>query len=238
MLPVVVAGLATFGSTLAGGLAVGRWPGRLDLLLVFAGGVILAAALGDLLPEAIEHAKEIDVTTLLPIAMVAAGFISFTVVERAGGHDHAGDLDPGHAGIAGATGFAVHSFFDGLAIGLGFGIDASVGFVVAIAVLGHDFSDGLNTVAYLTARGQSQERSRRWLLIVASMPMLGALVGTVAPVPDVVFSMALGFFAGWFLYAATVTMLPRARNLTSAHAVPAALLGAAAMLLISHSVAH
>ena len=206
MLPVVIAGFATFASTMAGGLAVMRWPGRLDRLLVFAGGVILTAALGDLLPEAIEHAEEAGAAAWLPYLMVVAGFVGFAVVEAASGHDHDPDADAGRAGFTGATGFAVHSFFDGLAIGLGFGIDTSVGVVVAIAVLGHDFSDGLNTVAYLTARGQSAERSRRWLLVIATMPMLGALIGSLAPVPEVVFPIALGFFAGWFLYAALITM--------------------------------
>lgn len=236
MLPVVIAGVATFASTMTGGLAVIRWPGRLDLLLVFAGGVVLAAALGDLLPEALQQAEDINLAEVLPFTMVVAGYLTFAVVEAVSGHDHEVSADPGQAGIAGATGFALHSFFDGLAIGLGFGIDTSVGLVVAVAVLGHDFSDGLNTVAYLTARGQTAERSRRWLVIIASMPMLGALIGSVVPVPDVVFPAALGFFAGWFLYAATVTMLPRARELPTSQALPAALLGAAAMLLISSVV--
>ncbi len=239
MLPVVIAGLATFASTMAGGLAVMRWPGRLDLLLVFAGGVILTAALGDLLPEAVEHADEAGAPAWLPYVMLVAGFVAFAVVEAASGHDHdVSDADPGRAGFAGATGFAVHSFFDGLAIGIGFGIDNSVGIVVAIAVLGHDFSDGLNTVAYLTARGQSSDRSRRWLLVIATMPMLGALIGTIVPVPELVFPMALGFFSGWFLYAATITMLPRARNLPITQGVPAALLGAGFMLVISQVAVH
>ena len=232
LLAVVLAGGATFVSTMVGGFAVMRWPGRLDLLLVFAGGVILAAALGELLPEAVDHAEESGVSRALPLVMAAIGFGAFAIVERASGDEHA---EPG--GAAGAAGFALHSFFDGLAIGIGFGIDAGVGLVVAIAVLGHDFSDGLNTVAYLAARGRSREYSSRWLLVIASMPMLGALIGTVAPVPEQVFPVALGFFAGWFVYAATVTMLPRARQLAAVQALPAAVLGAGAMLLISE-LAH
>lgn len=233
MLPVVVAGLATFFSTFAGGLAVLRWPGRLDALLVFAGGVILTAALGDLLPEARAQAEELDASTALPVLMAVVGFATFAAVEVASGHDHDASASDRATGTAGATGFALHSFFDGLAIGIGFGIDTGVGLVVAIAVLGHDFADGLNTVAYLTARGQSPQRSRRWLLVVATMPMLGALIGSIVPVPDIVFPLALGFFAGWFLYASVVTMLPRARNLPAVHALAAAVLGAAAMWLIS-----
>ena len=239
MLGVAIAGGATFFSTMAGGLAVMRWPGRLDVLLVFAGGVIVAAALGDLAPHAIEHAEEAGAATWLPYLMIVAGFAAFAVVEATGGHEHASsaDADRDRAGTAGAAGFALHSFFDGLAIGIGFGIDTSVGVVVAIAVLGHDFSDGLNTIAYLTARGRSRGDARRWLLVIATMPMLGALAGAILPVPEIVFPIALGFFAGWFLYAATVTMLPRARSLPGAHALPAALLGAGMMLVISE-LAH
>ena len=55
----------------------------------------------------------------------------------------------GRVGIFGALGLSAHSFIDGLAVGLAFGANTSTGVLVLIAVLSHDFADGLNTVSFV-----------------------------------------------------------------------------------------
>jgi zinc transporter, ZIP family len=225
----------TFCSTMLGGLTALRWPSRTDVLMALAGGVVLAAALFDLLPEGVQRAEDLGMSVRIPIGAVLAGFLTFHIVERVvhrHGDDHHRDR-PDPVGIAGATGFVIHSFFDGLAIGLGFQIDAGVGLIVTAAVIGHDFSDGLNTVSYLIAHRHPATRSRRFLLADALAPLVGALIATLAPVPDEVFPVALGVFSGFFIYAATANLLPSANDLSPARAVPATLAGAAVMLLIS-----
>jgi zinc transporter ZupT len=236
VLALASAGL-TFCSTMFGGLAALRWPARTELLMALAGGVVLGAALFDLLPEAVLQAQDVGMSIRVPIGAVLAGFLVFHVVERFihrhGDHDHHGVDRPDPAGIAGATGFVIHSFFDGLAIGLGFQIDTGVGLIVTAAVIGHDFSDGLSTVSYLVANNHPESRSRKFLLADAAAPVLGALVATLAPIPDEVFPVALGFFSGLFIYAATANLLPSAHGLPPSRAVPATLAGASAMLVIS-----
>jgi len=227
----------TFGSTFWGGYVALRWPARKELLMALAGGVVLAAGLADLLPEGIQRAGEIDMSLKAPLLAALGGYLFFHVVERYvhrhgehGGHVHDG---PDPAGLAGAVGFVIHSFFDGLAIGLGFQIGSEVGIVVALAVIGHDFSDGLNTVSYLQAHRHPNHVSRRFLLADATAPLLGAVVGLLAPVPDAVFPIALGFFSGLFIFAASTNLLPAAEKLPAAQAIPATLLGAAGMVAIS-----
>lgn len=236
MVLAIASASLTFFSTMFGGIAALRWPARTELLMALAGGVVLGAALFDLLPEAVLQAQDLGMSVRIPIGAVLGGFLVFHVVERFvhrhgdDAHDHAG---PDPVGIAGAIGFIVHSFFDGLAIGLGFQIDTGVGLIVTAAVIGHDFSDGLSTVSYLVAHRHPESRSRKFLLADAIAPIIGALVGTLAPIPDEVFPIALGFFSGLFIYAATVNLLPSAHGLSPQRAVPATLAGAAAMLVIS-----
>jgi zinc transporter ZupT len=226
---------ATFFSTMTGGIAAIRWPARLELLMAVAGGVVLGAAFFDLLPEAVAHAEESGVATWLPYVIAVAGYFAFRVLEqRLHQRDHS--HGPNRMGVAGAAGFTVHSFFDGLAIGLGFHLDQGVGVVVALAVIGHDFSDGLNTVSYLIAHGHERARQWRWLVACATAPILGALVGGLVPVPDEVFPIALGFFSGVFVYAATSNLLPRALKASAVVAVPLALAGAGLMFGISRFV--
>jgi ZIP family zinc transporter len=223
---------ATFVSTMVGGTAAIRWPARTELLMALAGGVVVGAAVFDLLPEAVDNAGAAGVPELLPYGMAVAGYFVFRELERRlHRHDHS--HGPGRMGTAGAAGFTVHSFFDGLAIGLGFAFSDATGIIVALAVIGHDFSDGLNTVSYLIAHGHGRDRQWRWLVADALSPVAGALTAALLPIPDAVFPVALGFFAGVFVYAATANLLPRAMKASPATVAPLALGGALLMFGIS-----
>jgi ZIP family zinc transporter len=126
-----------------------------------------------------------------------------------------------------------HSFFDGLVIGIGFSVDTGVGVLVALAVIGHDFSDGLNTVSLLRAARHTDARSLRWLIAVAVAPIVGVIVALVLPIPDDVLPVALGFFCGLFIYAASTHLLPAARHLPVAGSLAMTAAGAAVMLAIA-----
>lgn len=231
LLTLVFAG-ATFLTTMGGGIAAIRWPARVELLMALAGGVVIGAAVFDLLPEAVDHANDSGVAEVVPYLVAIVGYFTFRILEgRLHRHDHS--HGPGRMGTAGAAGFTIHSFFDGLAIGLGFHLDDATGIIVALAVIGHDFSDGLNTVSYLIAHGHGRVRQWRWLVADALSPLVGATVAALAPVPDEVFPVALGFFAGVFVYAATANLLPRAMKAAPATVVPLAVVGSALMFGIS-----
>ena len=76
----------------------------------------------------------------------------------------------------GATGGGqpfVHSFLDGIAIGLAFRVSSGVGAIVTIAVLVHDFSDGINTVNLVLKNGGTSRQAFRWLITDALAPILG-----------------------------------------------------------------
>jgi len=232
-LPPLGFAAVAFLSTLAGGSAALRWPGRIHSLAALAGGVVLAAAFFDLLPSAAERADEIHLSLQWPLGAALGGFLAFYVLERFLHHHHEIEESPDQAGLIGAAGFVVHSFFDGLAIGLGFRVDTALGVLVSLAVIGHDFSDGLNTVSYLVTHRQPAHRSRWFLLADAAAPLLGAAVATVVDVPAAVLPTAIGFFAGLFVYAASSVLLPQARMLSLRRALPLTLAGAGVMFLIT-----
>ncbi len=235
MLTALALGFAsiTFFSTLAGGVAALRWPARVQSLMALAGGVVLAAAFFDLLPDALQRANDLHISLSVPTGAALIGYFVFHVLERL---LHAPDESrerPDPAGLVGATGFVIHSFFDGVIIGLGFRVSFSLGLLVAIAVIGHDFSDGLNTVSYMVAHRQPRGRSWGWLLADAFTPLCGAAVASFAPIPDQVFPIALGLFAGFFIYAGAGNLLLRARDLALRRSLPFTLGGATMMFLVS-----
>lgn len=212
----VLVALITVLSTALGGLVALKARDRLHLVLGFAAGVMLGLVSFDLLPELFELS---DATVGgVPAVMVAfaAGFLLLHFVERSvamhGAHE--GEYDTHHhdpnIGLASAGALAVHSFLDGVGIGLAFQVDETVGFAVAIAVIAHDFADGLNTVTVMRTHGNDRRRTLTMLAVDAIAPVLGAVSTLFFSVGDDFLALYLGAFAGFLLYLATADILPEA----------------------------
>ena len=80
-----------FFSTVAGGYAALRWPGRVQALAALAGGVVLGAAFFDLLPDAIERAAELNISSQLPVGFALVGFLGFYTLFE--GPEGGGDVN-------------------------------------------------------------------------------------------------------------------------------------------------
>lgn len=197
-------------ATLVGGLFAFRFRDQLHLVLGFSAGAVIAVAFFDLLPEAFGLAGPIHEPALIT-SLSALGFLAYLVLDRVtmvhkplvAAHGPAA----GRAHL-GAGSLALHSLLDGVAIGLAFQVSASTGWVVAIAILTHDFSDGINTVGLVLRGAGSRQVALRWLLVDAAAPVLGAcLTLVVHPKPDVL-GLALAVFSGFFLYIGASDLLP------------------------------
>jgi zinc transporter ZupT len=219
-------GLAATLSTLAGGLFALRFQDRLHLVLGFSAGAVMAVAVLDLLREAVELAAGPG-DTLTVMAVSVAGSLLYMAFDRAAAH-RAGDSPEGGRGHLGAASLTVHSFLDGLAVGLAFKISAKVGIPVAAAVLAHDFSDGINTVNISLIGGVREKGARRWLMADALAPLAGVAAASILRLPPV-----LALFAGFFLYMGWSELSPE-----SYHRHPkiwttlSTILGAAAMYIV------
>src|SRR4029077_20036251 len=116
---VPLAGLTAM-STLLGGFTGLRVRSDLTALIALTGGVVVAVALFDVLPEAIDTVGSSRQVTWL----VGAGFLAFFLAERALVLHHRDDVEHARAhpsvGMLGAAGLSLHSFVDGLGIGLAF----------------------------------------------------------------------------------------------------------------------
>jgi ZIP family zinc transporter len=200
----------TVVATLIGGRIGLRFSDRLPTLLALTGGVVVAVALLDVLPEGLDAVEDVDLGT----ALVAAGFLGFFLIERMLVlHDRREAMETlggERVGALGAAGLSVHSFLDGLGIGFAFGVDSATGLLVFLAVVSHDFADGLNTVSYVLRRSGNRKTAVRWLTIDALAPLLGALVGTQAAISDTTLGYVLCVYCGVFLYIGAVDLLPEA----------------------------
>ncbi|MDQ2939981.1 MAG: ZIP family metal transporter [Actinomycetota bacterium] len=197
-------------ATLAGGMLALRLAHSLPTVIAFTGGIVVAVALLDVLPEGVKNLDDPNKATVL----VAIGFLAFFLAERVLVLHHRDEPSEAkahaHVGVLGALGLSVHSFIDGLGIGLAFGLNASTGFLVFIAVISHDFADGLNTVSFVLSQSGDRDQARRWLRIDALAPLLGATVGSFMTVSDHTLGTILSLYAGFFLYMGATDLLPEA----------------------------
>jgi ZIP family zinc transporter len=238
----LVIAICTVFSTALGGIVALRARDRMHLVLGLSAGVLLGLVAFDLLPEVYRlWATTAGADQKVPWTMVAfvGGFLILHVIERAAGvhepadhdyGDHAHDL----AGSLGALGLIGHSLLDGLAIGLAFHVNSSVGWTVGIAVLAHDFADGLNTVTLMRRAGHNRRRAMIALGLDAIAPVIGVLIAAVLSPSDEFLALYLGAFAGLLTYLATADILPEAHaHHPSRITLLMTVLGVAFMYLVS-----
>ena len=204
-------------STLAGGAMALRFRDRLHYLLGFTAGVLLGVVAFDLLPEiftlAREHAYDPTAATIALVVgfLLFHGLEKFVLVHPAQEEHYSHHHHP-HVGTASALVLAAHSCMDGVAIGLGFQVSAMVGLTVAIAVIAHDFSDGLNTVGLMLRHRNSTRRAIVMLAVDALAPLVGVLLTLAFTIPPFQLMTYLGFFAGFLLYIGVSDILPEAHS--------------------------
>lgn len=208
---IPLAGL-TVVSTLAGGAIALRLHRELQTAIALSGGIVVAVALFDLVPESLEAVgDEHRVMTV-----VCLGFVLFFVAERYLVLHHRDEPEQAQShsqvGALGATALAFHTFTDGLGIGLAFGLDTGTGMLVLLAVVSHDFADGVNAVTFILRQGGSRRVALRWLTLVAVAPLFGAATGAAIDVSEESLGYLLALYAGVFLYIGAVDLLPEAHN--------------------------
>jgi ZIP family zinc transporter len=222
-----------FFSTLLGGLAAIRLRHRLHPFMALAAGVLVATALADLLPEATDLIGP-SASPMVPGAAAVLGFLLFSGLEafvhrETWEHEHQrvaseSDVNDPHERLAPATetssamsivgplSLIAHSTLDGLAIGLAFRANTEVGLLVGLAVLAHDFADGMNVVTLALSKGGRLNRARVLLALDALAPVIGAGIGTFAELNNMLLGFLLAAFSGVFIAVGAGHLLPEAHH--------------------------
>jgi len=211
--------------------------------MALAAGVVVATAVADLLPEALELVGP-DGTLGVGIAAVV-GFIGFSLVEaflHQSSFEHVGaqvgvDPDHGHSpdhghpddpsqstsprtsgapswilGVLPPISLIIHSTLDGLAIGLAFQAGGEIGLIVLLAVLAHDFADGMNVVTLALDAARGRGLAIGLLVLDAVAPVAGAALSTVVAVSPGSLGLLLASFAGVFIAVGAGHLLPESQH--------------------------
>jgi zinc transporter ZupT len=252
---VPLAAILPFFSTLAGGMAALRLRHRLHAFMALAAGVVVATAVADLLPEAFEL---VGAESSLAIGIAAViGFLGFSLVEaflhqasfehvlEDDGHGHLATGVPspprpnGLLAVLPPISLILHSTLDGLAIGLAFQAGGSIGLIVLIAVLAHDFADGMNVVALALVAARGARLAVVLLVLDALAPVAGAALSVVITIPPVVLGLLLASIAGEFIAIGAGHLLPESQHRDPRRGPALVALSAvgAAVVLVVRSVA-
>src|SRR6266851_2243757 len=220
--------LSAFLMTLAGGAFAFRYQRYLLYIMAFSSGLVIGIAFLDLIPEVTEAALHEGIPIRALMVTVLIGFLAIFLLEKltiihgekqhdAPGHHH-------NVGLAGALGLSFHSFLDGLAIGVGFAAGPKVGLVVLVAVVAHDFADGLNTVTIML------------LVIDAIAPVVGALCAGALQLQPRIVAFQLSFFAGFLLYLGASDLLPQVHERPKAGLIVFTICGLLAAAFIVYAI--
>ena len=225
-------------STMFGGVVAFRLRKELQTVIAFTGGIVVAVALFDVLPEALDlvgHPRRVT-------AVVGLGFVGFFLVERVLVLHHRDEPEQARAharvGALGAAGLSLHSFLDGLGIGLAFHVNTATGLLVFLAVVSHDFADGMNTVSFVLRQGGDDRSAVRWLAVDAFAPLLGAIVGASVGIADHDLGYVLAAYAGFFLFLGATDLLPEAHSHPSWRRVLLTLAGFAATFVVAYAASR
>ncbi len=198
-------------------------------LLGFAGGIMIAISLFEMIPEALEFGS---------VAVVAVSFLLgvglMFAVDRTAPHAHVFTPDalevenPDHApatrnpllrtGYLVLFGIALHNLPEGLAIGAGLESSPQLGLTLAIAIALHNVPEGLAIGGPLRSGGLGRLKIILLTMAAGLMTPVGAIVGQVFfNISEVFVGGALAFAAGAMMYIALDELVPNANRL-HAHA--------------------
>lgn len=208
---IFIYGLLSGVATIAGiylVLAKESWARKNSVYLIsFSAGVLLATAIGHLLPEA---------EILQPNALIwfLISFVFFYIVEHglilhACNEGHSCEVHHPIDRIA-ITGMGIHSLLDGIIIGVGFEISASLGLIATLSVLLHRLPDGIAMTSVLLHSDYSRKKTLFYTWIVALAAPVGAILsyfflGNVSEEP---LGILVALAAGSFLYVAASDLIP------------------------------
>lgn len=192
-----------------------------DMILSFAAGIMLAAAVNGLIAPSFELVSGVQMA--IPVVGIFAGAIFLNLMDKVTPHLHkiAGADSEEHANnknlsraLLFVLAVAIHNLPEGMAAGVGFGNDdVSAALTVAVGIALQNIPEGIVTVSPLVMSGVS--RGRAFLLATATgfIEVAGCLLGYfVANLSAAILPFALAFAGGTMLYIISDEMIPETHS--------------------------
>lgn len=187
-----------------------------DIILSFAAGVMLAAAVLGLILPSVEYGGRFGL--LVTVGGIFAGAVCLSFVDRLVPHLHrlAGVEDESHADskvgkvLLFVTAIAIHNLPEGIAAGVGFGSgETAQALVIAGGIALQNIPEGMIIIAPMLAAGVKPRRTFLLAALTGLVEVAGTLIGYFAvSVASAILPFALAFAGGTMLYVISDEMIP------------------------------
>lgn len=218
-LAIILSAIVAFVATLSAGIFIRKFKTNIGVVCAFSAGFFIALSLFDLIPDILSLIPQAQSSFEKPLFTAIGGFFFLFALDHAFSKFHLMDhsmemktLRP-RIGLLTTMEFCSHGFIEGLAIGLSFQFQFGLGILVAIAVVSHDFCDGISTLALMLNSGNTLKSSLNMLFVDAIAPVLGAVTTLFVSIGNYFLVLMLSFLAGGFLYMGGGSLLPDANRM-------------------------
>ena len=211
-----------------------------DLVLSFAAGVMLSAAILGLILPSLDYGGQWGL--LITVAGIFSGAFCLNLIDRLVPHMHrlVGAEQENHPGgekldkvLLFVTAIAIHNLPEGIAAGVSFGSgnDAEA-LLIAGGIALQNIPEGMVIIGPMLASGISPRRTFLCALATGLIEVVGTLLGFFAvTVASAILPFALAFAGGTMLYVISDEMIPETHHGNESGATYALLVGFCVMLI-------
>ena len=187
-----------------------------DIVLSFAAGVMLAAAVMGLILPSLEYGGKYGI--IMTVIGIFAGAACLNLIDKLVPHLHRfmGEEDENHNNanlskvLLFVTAIAIHNLPEGIAAGVGFGSgDTSQALIIAGGIALQNIPEGMVIIGPMLAAGVSPKKTFIAAMLTGIVEVIGTLVGYFAvSVASAILPFALAFAGGTMLYVISDEMIP------------------------------
>ncbi len=187
-----------------------------DIVLSFAAGVMLAAAVLGLILPSLEYGGQYGL--LITIVGIFVGAVCLNLIDKLVPHLHklvGPDIEAHHNAnlskvLLFVTAIAIHNLPEGIAAGVGFGSgDTSQALIIAGGIALQNIPEGMVIIAPMLAAGVSPRKTVICAMITGLVEVVGTLIGYFAvSIASAILPFALAFAGGTMLYVISDEMIP------------------------------
>ena len=242
---VLLAALGVGGATIIGsllGFSFRKMTHRFsDIVLSFAAGVMLSAAILGLILPSLEYGGRYGL--LITIPGIFAGALCLNLIDKLVPHLHkmiGPDIEPHHNQnlnkvLLFVLAIAIHNLPEGIAAGVGFGSgNTSQALLIAGGIALQNIPEGMVIIGPMLSAGVSTRKTLVCAMLTGLVEVIGTLIGYFAvSIASAILPFALAFAGGTMLYVVSDEMIPETHAHGSERGATYALLIGFCVMLIS-----
>ena len=212
-----------------------------DIVLSFAAGVMLAAAVLGLVLPSLEYGGRYGI--VVTIAGIFAGALCLNLIDKLVPHLHkmiGPDLESHNNAdfnkvMLFVMAIAIHNLPEGIAAGVGFGSgDTSQALMIAGGIALQNIPEGMVIIAPMLSAGVKPSKTFVLAMITGLVEVIGTFIGYFAvSVSTAILPFALAFAGGTMLYVISDEMIPETHAHGSQRGATYALLVGFCVMLVS-----